>query len=264
MSKISKQQDAQPFIRLIDCPSGECFLGSDEHHANEKPRHKIKLSYAFQIAQTPVTQSQWMQLMPSNPSHFLGDLHPVDSVTWLDCIEFCNRLSQREGLEICYKISDQKVLWHRSANGYRLPTEAEWAYAAYANESVIYAGQEPLRKIAWFGENEFLDEQAPQTHEVMLKAPNAWGIYDMSGNVWEWCHDQFSLFDQSRNEADRRSIAIENPVYWSDDLQCNRVLKGGCYWNLPKSCRISSRSQDEAKVTHDGRGFRIVRGVMGN
>ncbi len=255
-------QTAKAFIELINCPPGECTLGSNDDHANEKPKHQIKLTYAFQIAKTPVTQAQWKKLMPSHPSHFQGDQHPVDSVTWIDCIEFCNRASQHEGLEICYEIStaSNQVIWHRSANGYRLPTEAEWAYAAYAQEDVLYAGQEPLKNIAWFGENEFLDDTPPQTHEVMLKLPNAWGIYDMSGNVWEWCHDQFTLFHQVINQEG--SKPIENPVYWTNDLKSNRVLKGGCYWNLARSCRISTRSKDEPSVTHDGRGMRVVRGII--
>ncbi len=143
----------------------------------------------------PVTQYEYQRVMGENPSRFHGDDRlPVESVSWFDAIEFCNRLSGLEGLEPYYDIDDivRKHVRVSGGSGYRLPTEAEWEYACRAGTTTRWCcGDDPeqLTEHAWFGEN-----SGSRTHPVGQKLPNAWGLYDMHGNVWEWCGDWFDKY----------------------------------------------------------------------
>ena len=160
----------------------------------------------FAIGQYQVTQAIWERVMGNNPSYQKGSTHPVENVSWFDCITFCNILSTQDGLEKVYTIPDDlkqalsaKKNWHwrdeklgelsRSisqnleVNGYRLPTEEEWKYAAKANQEFAYAGSNTNWKVAW------TDGNSKSTHSVGELLPNGFGLYDMSGNVWEWCAD---------------------------------------------------------------------------
>ena len=151
-----------------------CSPEDSECYNEEKPRHKVKISQAFFMGTTEVTQGQWRAVMGNNPSSFsnCGDNCPVENVSWNDTQEFIQKLCQKEGLIPCK---------------YRLPTEAEWEYSARAGGSTTYYwGNRMDGAYAWYDGN-----SGSKTHEVGTRKPNAWGLYDMTGNVWEWVQDWY-------------------------------------------------------------------------
>ncbi len=188
---ITSRVKGQEF-KLNHIPAGEFWMGSKEGdgYDDERPRHKVRITKPFLIGQTQVTQSQWEAVMGSNPSHFKGGNLPVETVSWFDCIRFCNALSEAEGLQAVYDIGsgDQPtVSLDFGRTGYRLPTEAEWEYAAKAGTELTYAGSNNVDEVAWLGSN-----SGGKTNPVGTKKPNMWGLHDMSGNVFEWCSDQWN------------------------------------------------------------------------
>ena len=136
------------------------------------------------IGATEVTQELWETVMGTNPSSFVGAQRPVEGVSWDDAVAFCNGLSDLEGLNRAYHFDGTEVAWDRVADGYRLPTEEEWEHAARAEKNHKYSGSNNIGKVGWHSGN-----SGGMTHPVAEKHPNAWGLYDMSGNVWEWVWD---------------------------------------------------------------------------
>lgn len=143
----------------------------------------------YLLSKVPVTQAFYFDVMNERPGTFKGDRRPVESVTWKDAVIFCNTLPQLNGIEPCYSLTpgSEDIVFNREANGFRLPAEAEWQYACQAGTKKIRYGK--LDEIAWFKDN-----SDHQTQEVGKKLPNEWGLYDMLGNVWEWCSD---IYDES-------------------------------------------------------------------
>jgi formylglycine-generating enzyme required for sulfatase activity len=186
----------------------------------------------YRLAEHPVTQTDYALVTGRRPSAVRGDRLPVESVTWWDAVRFCNLLSDREGLAPAYHLAAGEIAWDASADGYRLPTEAEWEYACRAGTSGARYG--PLDEIAWHRGN-----SQERIHEVGGKQPNAWGLYDMLGDVWEWCWD---LYDAE--------------VYGS-----YRVLRGGGWFDEHWSCRASVRRRSHPTFQTDDVGFRIARSV---
>lgn len=186
----------------------------------------------FSILATEVTQELYESVMGENPSKFKGEKNlPVENVRWDDAVEFCNKLSKKAGLELAYSINGRSfgdVEWNRNANGYRLPTESEWNYAARCNRKFEYSGSNNLDKVAWYKEN-----SEEKTHPVAQKKPNGYGLYDMSGNVGEWGWDSHSCSE--------------------------RHICGSSWFDNDYFSKMDGRGWSDAYHTSDDLGFRIVR-----
>jgi len=183
----------------------------------------------YSIGKYQVTQALWESVMEDNPSWFKGSSGPVENVNWFDCVEFCNKLSEKEGLEKAYTINGKKVECNFDSNGYRLPTADEWEYCARSGESFIYSGSNNCDEVAWTSEN-----SNSQTHVVGQKKANGFGLYDMSGNVDEWCWD--------------KEVSL-------------RVSRGGCWCYGARDARVSYRNRNLPSYRFDGQGFRLFRTI---
>ena len=212
-----------------------------------KKRNFVELS-PFYIGKYQVTQKEWQEVMGNNPSYFKGDNRPVECITWYEAVKFCNKLSEKEGLTPAYTINGNNVSCNWTANGYRLPTEAEWEYAARGgNQSngYTYSGSNNIGDVAWYKSN-----SDNQSHDVGTKAANELGIYDMSGNVWEWCWDWYWYGSYSSSPSSNP----RGPYYGS-----NRVGRGGSWSYYDGYCRVANRDGNSPGDTGNLLGFRLVR-----
>lgn len=210
-------------------PLGQFMMGATQKSAysDEKPAHKVSLDKSFYIGETEVTQALWKAVMGNNPSAFKGELHPVEQVSYKDCNSFIVRLNELTG----YK--------------FRLPTEAEWEYAAKGGalgENTQYCGSNVLDKVAWCTTN-----SSGHTHNVKEKAANELGVYDMSGNVWEWCSDWYGAY------AAGEALNPKGPS--SGDYH---VYRGGCWCCDAAFSRITIRGYDRSNYRSSEVGVRVV------
>ena len=163
-------------------PPGTFSMGSSQGGGDETPRHEVQLPHGLLMGRTQVTQGLYRAIMGENPARFkLSHQHPVEMVSWFDAVRFCNALSHACGLEEAYTIGEgdePEVSYRPDAHGFRLPTEAEWEYAAKAGQDLLCSGSDEPGEVAWYRKN-----SGRKTHPVGQKKPNAWGLYDMSGNV---------------------------------------------------------------------------------
>ncbi|MDR0568324.1 MAG: formylglycine-generating enzyme family protein [Spirochaetaceae bacterium] len=262
----SKEKDDATFFVLVK--GGTFVMGSSPEKPKasspDQPPCKVTLS-SFYIGRYQVTQKEYERLMLQNPSHFKGAMLPVEQVNWYNAVEYCNRLSKAEGLPPAYTIETAKkdpnnrnysddlrwtVTWNRKSEGYRLPTEAEWEYAAKggagASRNFLYAGSNDPDNVSWYGAN-----SKGTTHPVGSKIPNALGLYDMSGNVWEWCWDWFG-----HSPAESQT----NPA--GAALGSDRVYRGGGWAFSTKHLRCVDRYGAPPKQSGNYLGFRIVRSAL--
>jgi formylglycine-generating enzyme len=235
-------------FQLLLIPNGSFQMGRDDLDPFMRPRHEVEINYPFFMGTTVVTQALYKKVMGGGRFKFPGDNKPAESVSWIDAINFCNRLSVVEGLEKAYNINEKGIQWQREANGYRLPTEAEWEYAANGGVPFKYAGSDDVSEVAWFQEN-----SKGSTQDVKQKKPNSWGIYDMSGNVWEWC---FDLFLENAYHS-RNARGTTNPIV--DGVEGSRVIKGGSWSYEPEGLEVSYRKHLATHFKTSRIGFRIAR-----
>ncbi|MBM3222771.1 MAG: formylglycine-generating enzyme family protein [Candidatus Tectomicrobia bacterium] len=218
-------------MEFILIPAGTFKMGSENGDQDERPVHQVTISKAFYLGKYEVTQGQWQTIMGKNPSAYPGDPNrPVDQVSWDDAQAFLVRLNAKEG-----------------GQSYRLPTEAEWEYAARAGTTTIYSfGNDPkqLGTYAWFRGN-----AERHSHPVGQKQPNAWGLYDMLGNVWEWVQDWDGKYPTG---------PVTDP---KGSATGTYRMRRGCAWNNePGVCRVANR-YSVVGYRDDFLGFRVVRSL---
>ena len=242
---------------MVFVQSGTFQMGSNDGSKNEKPVHTVTMS-VFLIGKYEVTQKEWEKIMGNNPSCFKGDSLPVENVSWYDAVEFCNKKSKEEGLTPCYSGRGKNIKCNSSENGYRLPTEAEWEYATrgsnLTNDSNLrndykYSGSNNIDDVAWYTKT----TNDKGTKPVGTKQPNELGIYDMSGNVGEWCNDWYDKNYYS-------NIPKKNPK--GPDSGSYRVLRGGSWRYNDKVCRVAVRYYDRPNFSFYSYGFRLARTPM--
>ena len=236
--------------KMLRIRAGRFQMGSaDSPYDDERPVREVIIQTAFEMSETEVTQAQYQAVMGTNPSLYSRDrdaTNPVENVTWLDAVEYCNSLSHREGLTPCYQVQGQSVTWSKQhgCRGYRLPTEAEWEYAARAGQSTEYAGADDVKAVAWIDSN---SERSP--HRVGTRKANAWGLYDMSGNVWEWVWDWYANSYKGAATTDPSGPSASD----------YRVLRGGSFYSVAVNARVAFRFRSGPTRRDFNVGFRLAR-----
>ena len=225
-------------IEFVLMPAGTFTMGGETRWDKSKPIHQVTITKPFYMGKYQVTQAQWKMFMEKNRSNFKGDNRPVEKVTWHDCQEFIEKLNDEEEVK-----------------KYRLPTEAEWEYACRAGTNASYCFGEnddgQLNQYAWYRNN-----SEDETHPVGQKEPNAWGLYDMHGNVGEWCHDRYGKYPK---EAVTDPQGPPSSLFKS--LFGIQVMRGGGAYFRARSCTAAIRNY----YHHDSRfhlvGFRLARSL---
>jgi formylglycine-generating enzyme required for sulfatase activity len=219
-------------MTLMQLPAGKFTMGSPNSESGrdscEGPQRIVTISKAFYMGIYEVTQEQYEAVMGTNPSNFKGAKNPVEQVSWNDAVEFCKKLSAKMGKTV------------------RLPTEAEWEYACRAGSKTAFGYGDTdaaLNEYAWYTNN-----SGDKTHPVGLKKPNAWGLYDMHGNVWEWCSDWFSESYANAKTTDPQGA----------DFGTDRILRSGSWYGGPKFCRSACRRRGDPDFRDYIHGFRVV------
>ncbi|MFN6399168.1 MAG: formylglycine-generating enzyme family protein [Planctomycetota bacterium] len=228
-------------MKLVLIPKGTFMMGSpesEEGHQENESQHEVTISKDYYLGAFEVTQTQYQTVTGNNPSCYQGALVgnqnadlPVENVSWDDAVEFCKKLSD---------LPEEK----KAGRVYRLPTEAQWEYACRAGSKTIYSFDDEeglLPEYGWFKRN-----SSQRTHTVGLLEPNAWGLYDMHGNVWEWCSDWYGEYPKN---------AVSDPIGPTMGTDC--VNRGGCWLYQAASCRSASRNWAKPSYRDGLLGFRV-------
>jgi formylglycine-generating enzyme required for sulfatase activity len=235
-------------MKLVLIPKGTFMMGSpieEEGAENDEEQHQVTISKDYYLGVTEVTQGQYEKVMGTNPSYFQkrvirksdSSMYPVEQVSWEDAVEFCKKLSD---------LPEEK----KGGRVYRLPTEAEWEYACRAGSKAAYSfgeNSKTLGDYSWYGDN-----SGSQTHPVGEKKPNAWGLYDMHGNVWEWCSDWYDEYPKG---------AVSDPSGPSEGSI--RVIRGGGWDFVAADCRSADRNWFGPSYRFNDFGFRVALSSSG-
>lgn len=252
---VSTQVVSGPYVGI-----SVFLMGSPEDEAGRREnetRHTVVLQHSFWMSDHEVTQEEYSAVMDTNPSRFSGEEDfPVENVTWYDAVAYCNALSADSGYTQAYSIEGSIVIWNEEADGFRLPTEAEWEQTCRAGVESAFTGGDitdegcgidpVLDTYGWYCGN---SDESP--HDVMDKTPNAEGMYDMHGNVWEWCWDWYV--------ADPGSVVAADPAGPPGGSQ--KTVRGGSWYYFARECRSASRAAYWPNSKDDVVGFRVVRAI---
>lgn len=241
-------------------------MGSLQADLDEQPVHKVHLE-DFYIGKYQVTQEQWFELfkgLPEKIYHRAAKL-PITEVSWYEAVNYCNALSLSKGVEPYYGINKFDVQSNGNAGGYRLPSEAEWEFAARGglkSKGFLYSGSNSIDEVAWYVSNSHR-----QIHSVGLKKPNELGIYDMSGNVYEYCWDEYRSYSDVNYQGVKKTNTSNNPPDFSNIQEKSfklpaRVIRGGNCYGLPYRQRNTSRYKYQfIGYKHDFIGFRVAQSI---
>jgi formylglycine-generating enzyme required for sulfatase activity len=241
-------------------PAGMFVMGSNDGEEREKPVHRVTISKPFYMSVYEITQKEWRDVMGTTiaqlwalagnkgvPTKGMGDDYPMYYVSWQEAIEYCNQRSVKEGLTPAYSGSGDAIQCNFNASGYRLPTEAEWEWAARGGGKdtleYTYSGSNSADEVAWYDSN-----SGSSTHIVGMKKANSLGLYDMSGNVWEWCWDWYGSYGNS---------AVTDPMGAASGSY--RVLRGGSWYSSARGVRSAYRGSNTPTFRNYDLGFRVVR-----
>ena len=248
-SELPREVGTASGVAMIQVPAGSFTMGDRLGEIDERP-HRVRVD-SFYVDKYLVTQREYERVTGENPARWRGSDNPVEQTRWSDAVRYCNARSALEGLRPCYNLKTWECDF--DVDGYRLPTEAEWEYACRAGTKTRYFFGDEAKKLkhyAWAGEN-----SGGRPRPVGRKLPNPWGLYDVYGNVWEWCNDFYKVdyYDESPEE---------NPK--GPETGDNKVLRGGCWRSTLDECRSSYRYNEAPGYTdicfgYDIYGFRCVR-----
>jgi len=253
-------RDTIPLFDFVLIPSGSFAMGSAITE-NESPVRTVKITNSLLVSRMEVTQAQWKTIMGHSPSWSQNDSLPVENVSWYQAVDYCNRLSVRVGLTPCYSVKGDSVQCFFSANGFRLPTEAEWEYFARAGITTDYYGGTVEQIYASCLDSDTIDTDLDVTawyclnsnnnvHKGGLKQPNAYGLLDVTGNVSEWCWDYYNIASYKLPET-------TNPT--GVTTGATRVIRGGSFDDAAYNQRLPRRLQDTPEHSTYSVGFRVVR-----
>jgi formylglycine-generating enzyme len=247
LQTLGKEQLKVLRKNMVYIPGGKFMMGQpvESDALIGKPLHQVTLS-PYYIHRYEVTQALWAEIMGTVPSNFTGENLPVEQVNWTECVDFCNKLSQRDGLTPCYKVTGEKVTCNFQADGYRLPTEAEWEFAAKGgnhNQLYTYSGSGNIAAVAWYQDN-----SNNNTHVVGTRSANEVGLFDMSGNVLEWVWDIYT---------DYTGDAQTDPRGASSGTE--RISRGGSWKHTAEQCNVNIRFKGSPAEKNYTMGLRLCR-----
>ena len=240
---------------LVLVTKGSFMMGSPTTEAGRlgnEVQHMVTLTTDFWMAESEVTQRQYRNLMGRNPSYFRGDDLPVENVSWYEAVAYCNELSVKEMLQPCYQISGTTVGWADKlrCTGYRLPTEAEWEYAARSPVEKMYAGSDTVDGVAWYNGN-----AGGTTHAVKGKTANRRGLYDLSGNLWEWVWDWY--------QVNYDALPVTDPMGpLTQQVSDDRVVRGGSWDYAAPMARVAMRNNNSSSAGIYSLGIRLVKSSL--
>ena len=237
-------------MNFVKIEGGEFQISTEYYFKNDVPvKKRIIRLRSFFIMDFVLEQEDWAETMGNNPSFFKGMNLPVECITWYDAVDFCNKRSLAEGLAPCYEMRDGCIACDFNTNGYRLPTEAEWEYAARGgnkSRGYVFSGGDLLDEVAWYAKN-----SGRTTHAKGFKKPNELGLYDMCGNVFEWCWDWYDKYGDTYEE---------NPTGPSKGKK--RIARGNCWVNSPSVSNLERRVARDPYCANHHLGVRLARSFV--